>query len=401
MEIPLLVARQLAISAQGLADQSPRTTGQSGVLGAISRMGYVQIDTISVVERAHHHVLWTRCPDYQPAMLDDLQARERRIFEYWTHAASYVPMADYRYYRARMEAHMASPRARQWREQHAAVMSEVLGRIRQEGALASADFEAPEGFQRGTWWNWKPAKRALEELFTSGEVMVSERRGFQRVYDLAERVLPAGIDTTAPPADEVACFALRQALRAQGILALKDVRWSLCNLEAVTSALDELLAAGEAVRLDIEGESNGGRPFYALADTLQAMFAVPSEKRLHVLSPFDNLIIWRARLKRLFGFDYTLECYLPAEKRRYGYFVLPILWGTSFAGRLDAKAERKGRCLIVRRLMLESGWEDDAFLPALVTRLHEFAAFNGCTEVVLEAVDPLLARDPLQRALNT
>ena len=369
MDISLLEARQLAISAQKLADPfaSP-TRGQAGVLDIISHLGYVQIDTISVVERAHHHVLWTRCPDYQPSMLHELQARERSIFEYWTHAASYVPMADYRYYRARMEAHAASPRARQWREQQGPVMREVLERVRQEGALASGDFEAPEGFQRGTWWNWKPAKRALEELFSSGELMVSERRGFQRVYDLAERVLPSEIETTASPASEVARFALLQALRAHGILALKDIRWSLIGMEAVTDALDDLLAEGSVVRIDIEGENNGARPSYVLADTLQAMLDVARVKSLHILSPFDNLIIWRARLQRLFGFDYSLECYLPAAKRRYGYFVLPILWGTAFVGRLDAKAERKAGVLIARKLMLEPGWDDGDFLSALSGR---------------------------------
>ena len=165
-------------------------------------------------------------------------------------------MADYRYYRTRMEAHAASPRARQWREQNSAVVHEVLERIRQEGALASADFEAPEGFRRGTWWNWKPAKRALEELFSSGELMVTERRGFQRVYDLAERVLPAGTETTPPSADELAGFVLRQAFRAHGVLALKDgIRWSLSNATAIASALNDLIAAGEVIRVRLEGRA--------------------------------------------------------------------------------------------------------------------------------------------------
>jgi len=400
MHISLAEARQLAISAQGLADEPAPARGEVGVLDTICRLGYVQIDTISVVERAHHHVLWTRCPDYQPSMLHELLARQRSIFEYWTHAASYVPMANYRYYRARMEAHLASPRARQWREQHAAVLADVLERIRQEGALASADFEAPEGFQRGTWWNWKPAKRALEELFTSGELMVSERRGFQRVYDLPERVLPSGVETTAPPAGEVARFALLQALRAHGILAVKDIRWSLSGAEATAGALHELLAEGIVVRLDIAGESNDKRPGFALAEALQSVPVASPEKRLHILSPFDNLIIWRARLLRLFAFDYSLECYLPTEKRRYGYFVLPILWGASFVGRLDAKAERQQGRLVLRRLTLEPGWKEDAFFAPLAAKLHEFAAFNGCAEVTIEAVDPPGARDPLQHALD-
>ena len=394
------MAKQVVMQAQRLGSALPQAWGQVGVLDTIAHLGYVQIDTISVVERAHHHVLWARCPDYQPAMLHELQARDRSVFEYWTHAASYVPMTDYRYYRARMEAHAASPRARQWREDNAVVVRGVLERIRQEGALASAEFEAPEGFRRGTWWNWKPAKRALEELFSSGELMVSERRGFQRVYDLAERVLPPGIETTAAPADELARFVVLQALRAHGILNPKDIRWSLSDAEARAGALEELMAEGVVIRVDIQGQDNDKKPSYALVEALHAITADAPNKALHILSPFDNLIIWRARLERLFGLNYSLECYVPAEKRRYGYFVLPILWGTSFMGRLDAKAERQAGVFIARKLMLEPGWEDETFLLALAAKLRAFAAFNGCARIMLEVVDPLLAKDPLLRALE-
>jgi uncharacterized protein YcaQ len=206
VRISIARAQKLALHGQGLDGPWKLPAGKEGVAQTIERLGYVQIDTISVVERAHHHTLWSRRSDYGPGMLHELLAADRRVFEYWTHAASYLPMRDYRYYAGRMRSFASSDRARQFLADHAKLVREVLRRIRAEGALASADFAAPDGRKRGPWWDWKPAKAALETLFSMGELMVSRRRNFQRVYDLTERVLPAGIET-AP---------LVRALKAKG-----------------------------------------------------------------------------------------------------------------------------------------------------------------------------------------
>ena len=171
-------ARKLAIGCQGLDAPWKLPKGKEGVAQVIERLGYVQIDTIAVVQRAHHHTLWSRRWDYTPQMLHELQAQDRRVFEWWGHAASYLPMCDYRYYLPRMRAFAERQKTRDWLGQNAQLVGDVVDRIRDEGPLGSSDFSAPEG-KRGSWWDWKPAKRALETLFNTGEMMVTERRNFQ------------------------------------------------------------------------------------------------------------------------------------------------------------------------------------------------------------------------------
>jgi uncharacterized protein YcaQ len=398
MRIARSTAQQLAIAAQGLDGRWPLPRGKEGVARTIERLGYVQIDTIAVVQRAHHHTLWSRRPDYHPGLLHELQARDRRVFEYWTHAASYLPMGDYRYYAARMRARAGWDRTRQFLEAHAALVRDVLARIRSEGPLGSADFAAPPGRKRGSWWDWKPAKQALEVLFDTGELMVAERRNFQRRYDLTERVLPTNADTTPPDRPEQARFALRRLLTAQGVTDLNY--WWLRDKEALGRALTELIDAGRAVEVRIEGVN--GRPYYALTKSLEAAGRRRREPRgLHILSPFDGLLMWRRRVAALFGFECKLECYLPAEKRKYGYFCLPILWGRRFVGRLDAKADRKAACLVVRKLMFERGFRDyDAVLPLLAAKLRKFAKFNECAAVRVEQTQPRKVKRPLERAIG-
>jgi uncharacterized protein len=382
VKLSIVAARHLALHAQGLDGQWALPSGKEGVAQAIERLGYVQIDTIAVVQRAHHHTLWTRCADYAPPMLDELQAQDRRVFEYWAHAAAFIPFRDYRYYLPRMRAYADSPRTREWLAQNESVVHDVLARISDEGALGSADFEAPEGFKRGTWWNWKPAKRALEVLFSTGQLMVSARRGFQRVYDLAERVLPAETNTREPEPAELGRFVVRRALETQGLATANELHWGHRRQPYVAAALQELLAAGDILPIEIEGLPE---TYYALTSAVAAGGPARGGPRLHILSPFDNLIIQRRRLGVLFGFEYTIECYTPAAKRKYGYFCLPVLWGEHFVGRLDAKAERKQGTLLVHKLTLEPGAAGDgAMLAALADKLRTFAAFNGCQRVIME-----------------
>ena len=400
MKISTSKARQIAIHCQGLDGRWRMRKGKAGVVQTLERLGYVQIDTISVVQRAHHHTLWSRRPDYVPQMLLDLQAKDRQIFEYWTHAASYLPMSDYRYYLPRMQASANGPRARRWLEQNGKLAKHVMERIRKEGPLASADFDAPPGTKRGSWWSWKPAKRALEMLFNMGKLMVAERRNFQRIYDLTERVLPAEVDTTKPDPGECARFAVRRALSGLGVASMGEIRWRRGNRGAIAGAVEDLIGSGEIVRLRIDG--CGDEEYFALSKTIvKAKKRRRGAPRLHILSPFDNLIIQRRRVAELFDFDYKLECYHPAPKRRWGYFCLPILWGDQFVGRLDPKADRKQKTLIVRKLMFEQGFKDyDGALAALAERLRAFAAFNECKQVVVERTVPGKVRSRLRRELG-
>ena len=376
-------------------------------------MGYIQIDTISVVERAHHHSLWTRRPDYLPAYLHELQANDRRIFEYWAHEASYIPIRDYRFYRPLMR-HYQNPKgneAKSRMEKHAPLMRAVLKRIREEGPLSSKDFKGPEGQKRGAWWDWKPTKLAMELLFWRGELMITERRNFQRIYDLRERVLPGDVDTRMPDEKELGRFLVRRALEAYGVATTGDIRSHLrvADKGVTDAALKEMLHSGEVIELVVRGDAPGLRrasrtiPYYALPGILeQASQLRPLHPRVRILSPFDNLVTTRKRILGLFDFDYTLECFTPAVKRKYGYFSLPVLWGERFAARLDAKANRKEKTLVLRYLVFEDGVPDlEAFLPAFAAACSEFARFNRCDRIVVEKVSPSRLKTPLRKRLRS
>lgn len=380
-------ARQLAIRAQLLAGRRS-LAGTDSVAQAIEQVGYVQIDSIAVVERAHHHTLWARCGDYRPEVLDLLMA-DRRVFEYWAHALALLPMSDYRFYLPRMQQHRDGRRGwlRQWRDEHTEIIDHVLNRIRSEGPLASKDFAPPEGATRRTWWDWKPAKTALEVLFWQGDLMIRRRDGFQKIYDLTEQVLPAETNTHPPSPDELSRFHVRRALRGLGLASEREIKtlFHLSDLAQIRGTLRLLQEEKEVVVVQVD-EAPGTN--YALAAAMdQQLSPVPHIAR--ILSPFDNLVIQRDRLKRLFGFEYTIECYIPAGKRRYGYFVLPLLWGTEMIGRMDAKADRKDGRLLVKGLWFEPAFSSfDTVLPSLAEELAHFARFNGCTAVELGTIRP-------------
>jgi len=394
-KLSLAAARRLSIRSQGLDRHQPIGGGKKGAGLVVEQLGYVQIDTISVIERAHDHTIWTRQPDFASDMLGELLAQDRRVFEYWTHAASYVPFADYRYYVPRMNSAHNWPREASFRSENPRLVKDVYEQIRRRGAMAAADFDHQDA-KRGTWWDWKPAKRALEVLFCTGELMVSARRRFQRVYDLRERVVPDHVDTRMPDRAEVARHFARRALSTLGVASLPQVRKLYANGHAQT-AVAELVDSGEVTAVAIEGRQT---TYYALS---KALDAIPRrlKNHLHLLSPFDNLTIDRDRLLDLFGFHYRIECYTPAAKRRYGYFALPILWNGRFVGRLDAKAERKHQTFAIRNLVFEPGFEEyEALEPALVDALHRFAAFNGCDSIRVEKTEPRKIKAPLVRALK-
>jgi len=391
-------ARRIALYCQRLDGSTRPSAGGEGAVETIEGLGYVQIDTIAVVHRAHEHTLWSRQSDYDPRMLHQLLTEERRVFEYWTHAASYVPMTDYSYYVRRMRALASGGRTRDWMKENRRTVAQVRKRIREEGPLMASNFE-DKASRRGSWWGWKPAKRALECLFDTGELMIGERHNFQRVYDLTERVLPDGVDTAPPRPAEQARWAVSRALRNLGVATVADMRSWHGDRQMLTAAAADLVGSGEVTTVSVQGWESEG---YALTQALEATHRRSRRKpALHILSPFDNLVIRRGQLERLFGFEYTIECYTPAAKRRYGYFCLPLLWGQRFVGRLDAKAERKERVLALKKLVFEPELADwDELLRALAAKLKQFARFNGCDEIRVEAVLPRKMTSPLKRALR-
>jgi uncharacterized protein YcaQ len=439
-------ARRLALHAQLLDGRAKIKKGKEGVAQSIGHLGYVQIDTISVIERAHHHVLWTRVPGYEPTHLHEAQAIERTVFEYWGHAASLLPIKDYRFYLPMMRSFL-NPKTwyRGWAEKYGSHLGPVLRRIREEGPKAARDFENPSvrkgqwwgstnhppiladpiglsqkgstnhppiladpiGLspqEKGSWWDWKPAKAALEILFWRGELMIAGRKGFERIYDLTERVLPDEIDTRMPNADELGRFIVRRAVSALGVASEKDIREyiRIGDKGLIVQALKEMLDSTEVMPLRVGGTAG---VFYALPEMLGEVGRFRSRPaRVRLLSPFDNLIISRSRLRERFDFDYSLECYVPKGKRRHGYFVLPILFGENIVGRLDPKADRKTKIFYVRQLAIEPGFYDtDGLIPELGRAICDLARFNGCKNVVLENVQPKMLFASLRKesALGT
>ncbi|MFR9718685.1 winged helix-turn-helix domain-containing protein [Aeromonas diversa] len=372
--------RRINLARQGLL------TAPGDLLATVRRLGYVQIDSINVVERAHHHVLHSRLPGYQPGQLDTALARGE-LFEYWSHAAAYLPMEDYRFSLPRKLA--LRDGQRHWFERESAVMDQVLGRIREQGPCKASDFE--HAGHKGGWWEWKPAKKALEQLFMEGTLMVVRREKFQKVFDLTERVLPAGIDTRPPDDEAFARHLAERYLAAHGYGSLKQMGYLRRNVQAPLKAA--LAAMEEEGRLE---SFSAGRERYWFESDLCAPIEVPN--RVWLLNPFDNLLIQRERLRHWFEFDYQLEVYLPEPKRRFGYYTLAVLWGEHFIGRLDVKAERASGKLLLRNLVLEpAAYQEDGrlhdFLPALEQALADYAAFNGCQRWKLERCsDPQLKR---------
>lgn len=401
IRISLQKAKRIALNAQLLSDKLQFPEGKEGVAQVIERLGYIQIDTISVVERSHHHTLWARFPDYTPQMLHELQAKDRRIFEYWGHAASYLPIADYRYYLPRMRS-FDDPKSKWAKDQlqeHGHLMQAVLDRIREEGPLSSKDFTGDS--KRGPWWDWKPMKVALELLFWQGQLMISERRKFQKVYDLTERVLPQGTNTQYPSAGELGRFLLRRALLSYGIARKKEICEHIHGMgkKSILCALGDLSSSGEIVSLQIKGHDD---PYYALAKTLEDGDRAKKPPQVFIISPFDNFIIQRERIARLFGFEYVLECYVPAPKRRYGYFTMPVLWGEKFPCRIDCKADRRRKNFVVRNLVFEPEFRDVAdFLPVFACKLRDLALFNHCLNIEIEKTIPARIKQKLQKMVNS
>ncbi|MCP4215629.1 MAG: winged helix-turn-helix domain-containing protein [bacterium] len=357
------------------ADQLPG--GAGGTLEVIRRLGHIQIDSISVIARSHHHIIADRHREYHPAHLDTLQTGPRRIFEYWSHAAAYLPIEAYRFCLPRMRR--LKKGGFEWFARDKKVMRHVLDRIKSEGPLQARDFKDDKS-RPGPWWGWKPAKIALEHLFMEGTLMVLKRDNFRKVYDLKERVLPADVDTRLPTANQSAAYLMDKAFGSLGIVSLKDIKYMRKDgVEAVEKILARRITHGDIVPVDIEGLSTD---YYVKKEFLESLPIEPPAPVVRFLSPFDNLTIIRRRLQELYDFDYQLECYVPAPKRKFGYFSLLIFYDCRFVGLLDAKAHRKEKVLEVKKLHLEDGLRENArFMEVFNGHLEVFTRFNGCSEI--------------------
>ncbi|NQT63195.1 MAG: winged helix-turn-helix domain-containing protein [Candidatus Marinimicrobia bacterium] len=389
-------ARKLVLLSQGLPPVNQNGSAVSATLSSIEHLGYIQIDTISAIQRAHHHTLWNRNPRYKISHLDEL-VRDKHIFEYWSHAASYLPMHDFRYSLPRKLA-IASGNQGHWWGRDEKLMDTVRQRIAAEGPLMAKDFEYT-GKKMGAWES-KPAKRALEYLFMQGELMSPYRVNFHKVYDLAERVLPAAIDTTPPTPEEHVRFLIIRYLQANGLGQSSEIAYLRRNTKATVSVtVEEMVSSGELHQINVGGDN--GNIYYALPASLELLSKPLALNKLKILSPFDNLLIQRKRMQALFGFDYQLECYLPETKRQYGYFSLPVLWDGKLVARMDCKADRKKELLHIHHLILESGLKKiNDFARALSIELKSFMKFNDCEHLQLQRCSPVSFKSELQELLS-
>ncbi len=392
----------MLLAAQGLSSRPERVT-KDDVRGTIRRMGVLQIDSISVVARSPYLVLWSRIGAYDPIWLDELLA-EGALFEYWSHAACFIPIEDYGLYRRLMLDKTDKTRA--WMEAHPDALEHVMGRIRDGGAVRSAEFARTDG-KAGGWWEWKPEKRALEHLFAAGELMISRRENFHRVYDLRERVLanalPTWTDALAPTEREVRRALALKAVRALGVAVPRWVPdYFRTPKKGAAGLLEELADEGSLLRATIEDfdepayvhSDNAGLADEILSGSLRSSVTT-------LLSPFDPVVWDRARALELFGFDYKIEVYTPAARRRYGYYSLPILHDGALVGRLDAKAHRKEGLFEVKALHLEpEETVSEGLVSGIAAALRDCAAWHGTPDLLIRWSNPPELAEALRSALD-
>ncbi len=370
-------ARTLLLAAQGLLDDPRRRADTAVLQDLIERLGFVQVDSINIIERAHHLTLASRLDGYRPALLARLLERHRSLFEQWTHDAAAIPTRWFEHWQPRFERYAERIPAHPWWQARIGpdpdkVIAHVLDRVTREGPLLSRDFEEENRERLSAWWGWGPQKAALEHLWRTGRLVVARRINFHKVYDLTERVLPEAAARPRPSAAEHRAWACSTALDRLGVATTGEIAAFWASLDPAEAAAwaEEAAARGEIVPVQVgavgdsgsSGASGAGgagddaRPRRAWAvpdwrERLERAAAPPP--RLRLLSPFDPILRDRKRCLRLFGFDYRFEAFVPADKRVHGYYTLPILEGDRLVGRLDPKLDRATGTLHVRQLWWE------------------------------------------------
>lgn len=381
-------ARRLFLDRHALLEPPTGAAGPAEIQSLIERLGFVQVDSVQTVARAHHMILWSRKQRFRPATLARLLERDRSLFENWTHDAAIIPTRFFpfwheKFHRSRLRIEKNWPT---WQgSEFLGECEEVMRRIAANGALSAGDAGGGKAGNGGGWWDWHPTKTALEYLWRSGKLAIAKREGFRKIYDLTENVIPAPYLRPAAPG-ETLDWACTAALDRLGFATHGEIAafWDIFSpAESREWCRGEL----NADRL-IEGQITGadGRPYrvYGRPDIMDIAERVPeaSPTRLRILSPFDPALRDRKRTERLFGFHYRIEIFVPEAKRTYGYYVFPVMEGSRLIGRLDAKSMRENGCLQVRAFWPEPGVRmGQARLNRLEAELGRLARFSSCGHV--------------------
>lgn len=393
----LSAARTMALAAQKLLEpdhDSSQHADQEVIFQTVKKLGCVQIDTLHVVQRSHYLVLWSRLGSYDPADFDSLvySAAQRRLFEGWQHAASIIPLEDYRF----QIPHQHYVRQQQllaggWLVEPAnnELLDSVYTRIKSEGALRARDFKY-DGPKRGSWWDWKPAKNALELLYSWGDLMIANRINFQRMYDLRQRVLPEWVDSSEPTDGERDRFWLEQGARALGLCQpAQAADYSYRKRNFVRLHLRDMIAEGLFVEVQVKVGDGSIKSFIIHKENVETLERIADgeiqAQRTTFLSPFDSLFWARGRDQEFWGFRNLLEAYKPAPTRIWGYFNMPILHKDKLIGRIDPKIDRKNNLLIVRSIFIEQNVDlHEGTIADLAQAFSSFMRFHQAKEIIFE-----------------
>ena len=369
-------ARKIILHASGLSKHGQFGKGIDAAYKLIDHLGFLQVDTNYVVERAHHHAIAARVPGYQLEWLEQLQT-DGRVFEFWTYASGFMPMKDFRY---SLPVKAALAKRSKATQADLTLMRKVLDRIGREGPLRVRDFENDRVVKSRGWWDLRPSKMALERLHSNGKLVSTRLRDFHKLYDLPENIIPGFEDIIAPTIEEFARHRIRKSLEANGIAYIAEIRWSVKYVEdsmkIVKTEIQKMIDEGEVVNVQVEGLKG---PLYMLPSYINKKIKLAGD--LFILSPFDTVNVFRHRLRDFFDFDYQVECFVPEPKRKYGYFSLPVLSGDQFIARMDSKADRKEKVLVINNLHFETKKVD---VDQLAHGINNFMKFNGCNDFVIK-----------------
>ncbi|MFC3182032.1 winged helix-turn-helix domain-containing protein [Cypionkella sinensis] len=389
--LPLLTnpaARRLFLHRHALAEAPTGAAHGQALADLIHRIGFVQVDSINTVARAHHMILFSRRQSYKPAALKALLERDRALFEHWTHDASILPVhlhAHWQHRFARSAERMSKNRHRWFPNGDESQLDTILRHIADHGPVTTSDVGQDETRSKGGWWEWHPSKTALEWLWRTGELSISGRDGFQKIYDLTERVIPHQHRSTVYDLAQMTDWACASALDNLGFANATELRayWHALEPDEVRAWVKAALARGEIIEIEVEGAQGNRRRAYARPDVLAQAAAAPEPTgRLRILSPFDPALRDRARAEFLFGFYYRIEVFVPEPKRQYGYYVFPVLEGDRLIGRIDCKSFRDDRTLRVKAFWPEAGVKlGTGRVAKLESELARWAAFTDCDRV--------------------